>query len=120
MHIGTTVSVTNIFENFPVRLKEWKKNFRREYAKCLELVQAYALISAGVRVSFVHANKGYLLNALIELCINRYVVSDLACFVLKELVPASSPICEVYSPGSKKSNLLRWIKGFKYRITGTF
>ena len=48
---GTTVSITNLFEDLPVRHREFKRNIRKEYAKCLELVQAYALISTGVRIT---------------------------------------------------------------------
>ncbi|KAJ3036040.1 Mismatch repair endonuclease pms2, partial [Rhizophlyctis rosea] len=48
---GTTVSITNLFEDLPVRHREFKRNIKKEYAKCLELVQAYALVSTGVRIT---------------------------------------------------------------------
>jgi len=46
---GTTIKVEKLFESLPVRRKELIKNAKREFAKALELLQAYALISTGVR-----------------------------------------------------------------------
>ncbi|WFD29043.1 ATP-binding mismatch repair protein [Malassezia sp. CBS 17886] len=46
---GTTVTVTDIMSNFPVRRRELEKNIKREYAKAHAALQAYALISQGVR-----------------------------------------------------------------------
>ncbi|EPQ28458.1 uncharacterized protein PFL1_03761 [Pseudozyma flocculosa PF-1] len=46
---GTTVTVTGLFKSLPVRRKEFEKNLKREFAKAQSLLQAYALISRGVR-----------------------------------------------------------------------
>jgi DNA mismatch repair protein PMS2 len=46
---GTTVIVENIFKNLPVRRKELERNLKREYQKVLNLLNAYACISVGVR-----------------------------------------------------------------------
>lgn len=46
--IGTTVSLTNLFASLPVRHKDFQKNLKREFAKMLELLYAYCIIS-GVR-----------------------------------------------------------------------
>ena len=48
---GTTVSVETIFKHLPVRRQELEKNIKREYAKVLGLLQAYACISTEVRIS---------------------------------------------------------------------
>ncbi|KAI9344539.1 histidine kinase-like ATPase [Zopfochytrium polystomum] len=48
---GTTVAVRKLFDNLPVRLREFKKNGKKEFSKCLDQVQAYALVSTGVRIS---------------------------------------------------------------------
>ncbi|KAG0240522.1 Mismatch repair endonuclease pms2, partial [Actinomortierella wolfii] len=47
---GTCVTLTNLFEGMPVRRSEFVKNIKREFAKCLGLIQAYALISTNVRI----------------------------------------------------------------------
>jgi len=48
---GTTVCVANLFKNLPVRRKELERNIRRDYAKVLGLLQAYAIICVGVKFS---------------------------------------------------------------------
>eukprot|EP00884_Botryococcus_braunii_P005905 jgi/Botrbrau1/15315/Bobra.0319s0005.2 len=48
--IGTTVAVKDIFKSLPVRHKELKRNVQREYAKLLNVIQAYAVISTSVRL----------------------------------------------------------------------
>jgi DNA mismatch repair protein PMS2 len=46
---GTTVVVETLFHNLPVRRKELEKNIKREYTKVLQLLNAYACISVGVK-----------------------------------------------------------------------
>ncbi|KAJ3158184.1 Mismatch repair endonuclease pms2 [Geranomyces michiganensis] len=48
---GTTVTLSKLFHSLPVRLHEFKRNVKREYAKCVGILQAYALVSIGVRLS---------------------------------------------------------------------
>ncbi|XP_058425283.1 mismatch repair endonuclease PMS2 isoform X2 [Diceros bicornis minor] len=48
---GTTVSVQQLFYTLPVRHKEFQRNIKKEYAKMVQVLQAYCIISAGVRVS---------------------------------------------------------------------
>lgn len=63
---GTTVCVEGIFSPLPVRHKEFKKNAKRELAKCLNLLNAYALVpcskeNRGVRLSVVNIlDKGWV------------------------------------------------------------
>ncbi|ORX47944.1 DNA mismatch repair protein MutL [Piromyces finnis] len=47
---GTTIYMKNFFELFPVRQKTFKKNIRREYAKCLSILQGYALVCTDVKI----------------------------------------------------------------------
>jgi DNA mismatch repair protein PMS2 len=46
---GTTVVVESLFHNLPVRRKELEKTVKREYTKVLNLLNAYACISTGVK-----------------------------------------------------------------------
>lgn len=48
--IGTTVAIKELFKPLPVRYKEFKRTLKREYAKLVSLLQAYALIKTGVRL----------------------------------------------------------------------
>ncbi|KAJ3181924.1 Mismatch repair endonuclease pms2 [Gaertneriomyces sp. JEL0708] len=51
---GTTVILSDIFHSLPVRSQELKRNARKEYTKCLDLAQQYALISEDVRISMIN------------------------------------------------------------------
>uniref|UniRef100_A0A096MVU2 PMS1 homolog 2, mismatch repair system component n=1 Tax=Papio anubis TaxID=9555 RepID=A0A096MVU2_PAPAN len=48
---GTTVSIQQLFSTLPVRHKEFQRNIKKEYAKMVQVLQAYCIISAGIRVS---------------------------------------------------------------------
>ena len=49
---GTTISVAGLFKPLPVRRKELERNARREHAKALALLHAYALVPCA------HENRG--------------------------------------------------------------
>uniref|UniRef100_A0A670KFQ4 Mismatch repair endonuclease PMS2 n=1 Tax=Podarcis muralis TaxID=64176 RepID=A0A670KFQ4_PODMU len=48
---GTTVSVQQLFYTLPVRHKEFQRNIKKEYAKMVHVLQAYCIISTGVRIN---------------------------------------------------------------------
>ncbi|XP_040086967.1 mismatch repair endonuclease PMS2 isoform X2 [Oryx dammah] len=48
---GTTVSVQQLFYTLPVRHKEFQRNIKKEFTKMVQVLQAYCIISAGVRIS---------------------------------------------------------------------
>ncbi|XP_050072927.1 mismatch repair endonuclease PMS2 [Anopheles maculipalpis] len=48
--IGTTVSLTNLFATLPVRKKEFQRNIKREFQRMCQILQAYCLVSVGVRI----------------------------------------------------------------------
>lgn len=52
---GTTVVIEDVFWNLPVRRRELEKNIKREYAKALGVLQAYACISTQARISISNA-----------------------------------------------------------------
>lgn len=62
---GTTVTVTNLFHSLPVRLHEFKRNIKKEYAKCISVIQAYALVSVNTRISCSNvSSKGLVLGGI--------------------------------------------------------
>ncbi|NWR73451.1 PMS2 endonuclease, partial [Centropus unirufus] len=48
---GTTVSIQQLFYTLPVRHKEFQRNIKKEYAKMVQLLQAYCIVSQGVRIN---------------------------------------------------------------------
>nr|DBA11357.1 TPA_inf: PMS1 [Pseudozyma hubeiensis] len=55
---GTTITIEGLFKTLPVRRKEFEKNLKREYTKAQNLLQAYALITKGVRWTTTNAPAG--------------------------------------------------------------
>ncbi|KAK0090872.1 hypothetical protein PV325_000038 [Microctonus aethiopoides] len=49
--IGTTVCVKNIFKPLPVRAKEFQRNLKKEFAKAIQILHSYCLVSTGVKIS---------------------------------------------------------------------
>ncbi|XP_065749532.1 mismatch repair endonuclease PMS2 isoform X3 [Phocoena phocoena] len=47
---GTTVSVQQLFYTLPVRHKEFQRNIKKEFSKMVQVLHAYCIISAGVRL----------------------------------------------------------------------
>lgn len=47
--MGTTVVIQDLFAPLPVRYREFQRNLKREYAKCISMLQEYALIATHVR-----------------------------------------------------------------------
>ncbi|XP_042294606.1 mismatch repair endonuclease PMS2 isoform X2 [Sceloporus undulatus] len=72
---GTTVIVQQLFHTLPVRHKEFQRNIKKEYAKMAQVLQAYCIVSTGVRIT----------------CTNQ--VQSLIPFVQ---LPPSDAICEEY------------------------
>ncbi len=50
---GTTISVKNIFEKFPVRRQEMNRLKKKEFTKIQHWIQSYALMHTSVRFSFL-------------------------------------------------------------------
>lgn len=48
---GTAITVTDIFHSLPVRRKDLQKNAKREFTKAIGLLQSYAIICIGVRIT---------------------------------------------------------------------
>ncbi|XP_019532022.3 mismatch repair endonuclease PMS2 [Aedes albopictus] len=55
--VGTTVSLSNLFSTLPVRKKEFQKNIKREFIRMCQILQAYCLVSVGVRIICSNQNK---------------------------------------------------------------
>eukprot|EP00039_Didymoeca_costata_P023879 m.8578 g.8578 ORF g.8578 m.8578 type:complete len:899 (-) comp3926_c0_seq1:73-2769(-) len=63
--VGTTVTLSKLFASWPVRLREFQKNAKREYARMIHLVQAYCLVRPDVRFSCTNVSaKGSKSNVI--------------------------------------------------------
>lgn len=77
--IGTTIAIQNLFHRLPVRHKEFKRNIKKEYAKLVSILQAYALISTNVRIICTHqsgnGSRNIVVNTLSAPSVRDNVVS---------------------------------------------
>ncbi|XP_021348194.1 mismatch repair endonuclease PMS2-like isoform X3 [Mizuhopecten yessoensis] len=49
--VGTTVTLQNIFSTLPVRHKEFQRNIKKEFAKMVNVLNSYCIISTNVRIT---------------------------------------------------------------------
>ncbi|XP_012939969.1 mismatch repair endonuclease PMS2 [Aplysia californica] len=49
--IGTSVVVQNIFHTLPVRHKEFTRNLKKEFARLVQVLNAYCIVNTGVRIT---------------------------------------------------------------------
>ncbi|XP_006150251.1 mismatch repair endonuclease PMS2 isoform X2 [Tupaia chinensis] len=102
---GTTVSVQQLFYTLPVRHKEFQRNIKKEYAKMVQVLHAYCIISEGIRVSctnqlgqgkrqpVVCTNGGSSIKENIGSVFGQKQLQSLIPFVQ---LPPSDSICEEY------------------------
>ncbi|KAG5176090.1 hypothetical protein JKP88DRAFT_259047 [Tribonema minus] len=55
---GTTVSIGKLFSPLPVRQGEFKRNIKKQYNRLLRVLQGYALICVGVRLTVTNTMPG--------------------------------------------------------------
>jgi DNA mismatch repair ATPase MutL len=48
---GTTITIRDLFSQLPVRFSEFKKTYKSQYQKCLNLLQQYAIVATACRVT---------------------------------------------------------------------
>ncbi|NXW70253.1 PMS2 endonuclease, partial [Hirundo rustica] len=118
---GTTVSIQQLFYTLPVRHKEFQRNIKKEYAKMVQLLQAYCIVSKGVRINctnqvgqgkkscVISTAGGPSLKENIGAVFGQKQLQSLIPFVQ---LPPSEAVCEEYglNPANVPQNL--------YRITG--
>lgn len=54
--IGTTIIVSCLFDEIPVRKTEMKKNIRAQYARAEQIIEAYSLITSNVKFSYLNSS----------------------------------------------------------------
>ncbi|XP_036752972.2 mismatch repair endonuclease PMS2 isoform X3 [Manis pentadactyla] len=124
---GTTVSVQQLFYTLPVRHKEFQRNIKKEYARMVQVLHAYCIISAGIRVSCTNqvgqGKRQPVLCTSGSSSIKENIGSVFGQKQLQSLVPfvqlpPSDSVCEEYglSCSDALHNLFR-IVGFVSRCT---
>ncbi|AET40134.1 ATP-binding mismatch repair protein Ecym_5379 [Eremothecium cymbalariae DBVPG len=75
---GTTVQLQKLFNNFPVRKKDFVKNCKRQFSKCVTLLQSYVLINPQCKISVWHVtankNKSLVLSTPLKSDVSRNIL----------------------------------------------
>ncbi|EDO16926.1 hypothetical protein Kpol_1020p35 [Vanderwaltozyma polyspora DSM 70294] len=76
---GTAVIVSQLFNNLPVRRKEFIKTSKRHFTKCINLIQSYAIIQNDVKFTVWHVTpsgkKQQILSTLRNNSIQKNILS---------------------------------------------
>lgn len=56
--IGTTVHVKNIFKCLPVRAKEFTRNLKKEYARAIQVLYNYCIVSTNTKITCSNSVSG--------------------------------------------------------------
>ncbi|XP_069889614.1 mismatch repair endonuclease PMS2 isoform X2 [Dipodomys merriami] len=124
---GTTVTLQHLFYTLPVRHKEFQRNIKKEYAKMVQVLQAYCIISAGIRVSCTNQlgqgkrqpvvcnSGGSSVKENIGSVFGQKQLQSLIPFIQ---LPPSDSVCEEYGLScSEALHNLFYISGFISRCT---
>ncbi|KAH3901337.1 ATP-binding mismatch repair protein SCDLUD_002828 [Saccharomycodes ludwigii] len=65
---GTTITVSHLFSNLPVRRKDFEKNHKRKFTHCCNMIQDHAIIQDGItitvwNISSNHNRKNLILSS---------------------------------------------------------
>ncbi|XP_054850801.1 mismatch repair endonuclease PMS2 [Eublepharis macularius] len=118
---GTSVSVQQLFYTLPVRHKEFQRNIKKEYAKMVQVLQAYCIISTDVRINCTNqvgqGKKQPVLGTRGSPSLKENIGAVFGQKQLQSLIPfvqlpASDAICEEYGLTSDMPANLYIITGF--------
>lgn len=118
---GMTVNVQQLFNTLPVRHKEFLRHIKKEYSKMVQVLQAYCIISTGIRISCTNQVGQGKKNPVISTSgcssLKENISAVFGAKQVKSLVPfvqlpPSEAICEDY--GINPANIPKKL----YTITG--
>uniref|UniRef100_H3ALW2 Mismatch repair endonuclease PMS2 n=1 Tax=Latimeria chalumnae TaxID=7897 RepID=H3ALW2_LATCH len=102
---GTTVSIQQLFSTLPVRHKEFQRNIKRDYGKMVQVLQAYCIISTGIRINCTNQvgqgkkNPVVCTNGSTDMKENIGAVfspKQLQSLIPFQQLPPSEAVCEEY------------------------
>lgn len=76
---GTTVHVRDIFRNLPVRAKEFQKNLKKEYARAIQVLYSYCLVSTNIKITCSNLISGKLPNLIVATRNTSDVLDNVNC-----------------------------------------
>ncbi|XP_017472957.1 PREDICTED: mismatch repair endonuclease PMS2 isoform X2 [Rhagoletis zephyria] len=98
---GTTVTLTNLFVTLPVRRRDFVRNIRKEFNKMCQILQAYCLVTRGVRI--ICTNQTAKGNKLVVMQTNgsQEYLANIAAVFGNRLTTDLLPLKSIYSNGQE-------------------
>ncbi|KAM6407616.1 mismatch repair endonuclease PMS2 [Rhynochetos jubatus] len=102
---GTTVYIQQLFYTLPVRHKEFQRNVKKEYAKMVQVLQAYCIVSKGVRINCTNqvgqGKKSSVVSTTGSLSLKENIGAVFGQKQLQSLIPfvqlpPNEAVCEEY------------------------
>lgn len=100
---GTIVQVEGLFKSYPVRRQEFERNLKTQFASCVELLYAYAIVNSSVRFACYNTAKSSSMRTLLfqtqgtgklmDCCAEIYSSSRLKSFVEFSFDPKDRENC---------------------------
>ncbi|XP_071616530.1 mismatch repair endonuclease PMS2 [Heliangelus exortis] len=118
---GTTVSIQQLFYTLPVRHKEFQRNIKKEYAKMVQVLQAYCIVSKGVRINCTNqvgqGRKSCVVSTTGTPSLKENIGAVFGQKQLQSLIPfvqlpPSEAVCEEYGLNTDMPQNLYSITGF--------
>ncbi|XP_075168627.1 mismatch repair endonuclease PMS2 isoform X2 [Haematobia irritans] len=102
--VGTTVTLSNIFENLPVRRRSFVKNVKKEFNNMCQILQAYCLVSTKVRIKCTNQTAKGNKTVILQSHGSHDVLSNIGAIFGSRQV---SDLLELKSPLHKSSGELK-------------
>ncbi|XP_017792685.1 PREDICTED: mismatch repair endonuclease PMS2 [Habropoda laboriosa] len=104
--IGTTVYVKDIFKYLPVRAKELQSNLKKEYARVIQVLYSYCLVSTNTKITCSNSLPGKSPNVVVNTASSSNILNNISIVFGKkslnglvnlELLPPDEVTLEEYN-----------------------
>ncbi|XP_076668543.1 mismatch repair endonuclease PMS2 [Andrena cerasifolii] len=75
--VGTTLHVKNIFKCLPVRAKEFERNLKKEYARTIQVLYSYCLVSTDTKITCSNSVSGKSPNLVVSTANSSNILSNI-------------------------------------------
>ncbi|CAK9818552.1 Mismatch repair endonuclease PMS2 [Anthophora plagiata] len=75
--VGTTVHVKNIFKYLPVRAKEFERNLKKEYARAIQVLYSYCLVSTNTKITCSNSVSGKVPNVVVNTASSSNILNNI-------------------------------------------
>ena len=77
--VGTTLIVSNLFDQMPVRRRDLERNSKKHFANCLSILKSYAVVSQAVRFYCSNSVKTGQISKLFDVLSSETMRTNISC-----------------------------------------